>query len=87
MFFVVYFKAAKQHLVVPAIYVHQKDSVIQKFMNYSCNSNQSHLIYYPMNGYENADAVEPNFGAEVSEIMDERKEFCFIGKIVKYYSE
>lgn len=87
MFFVVYFACAKQHFVVPAVYIYHLDEVFQKFMNYSCNSNQKYLCYYPLNGYENNVGIEPNFVAEISEIIENDKEFCFIGKIVKYFSK
>lgn len=87
MFFVVNFTAAKQNIVVPAIFVHEMDKVFQKFMNYSCNSNQSILFYYPLNGYENAVDLVPNFQAEISNQIEEQKEFCFIGKILKYFSK
>lgn len=87
MFFVVYFKAANQHLVVPAIHVYKMDDIFQKFMNYSCNSNQMCLFYHPLNGYQNAVNIEPNFYAEISDEFKIDEEYCFKGKIVKYFSK
>lgn len=87
MFFVVYFKTAKQHLVVPAIHVYKMDDVFQKFMNSSCNSNQMFLFHHPLNGYENAVNTAPNFYAEISDTFKIDEEYCFKGKIVKYFSK
>lgn len=46
MYFVVYFIRAEKYLVIPKHWIYQHEIALQKFINYSLNSNQKFMCYY-----------------------------------------
>lgn len=46
MYFVVYFIEANKYLVIPKRWVFDHKIALQKFVNYSLNSNQIHMCYF-----------------------------------------
>lgn len=70
MFFVVYLKALKRNVVLPATWIHEIGSHFEKFMNRSINSSQWYLCYYTtnnnafVNGRPN-DEFLPDFDSDI----------------------
>lgn len=88
MFFVVYFKAAEKHLVVPKDWIYNSNIVLEKFINYSLNPNQTHLCYYAKEGFQ-INMIQPaNFNCLMqTEFPFDADEGYFEVNIIKYCSK
>lgn len=63
-YFVVYFIEAEKYLVIPKHWIFQHEIALQKFINYSLNSNQIFMCYYAQNvGKDRLSQHAPNFQA------------------------
>lgn len=88
MYFVVFLKKVKTHIVIPVKWVKDYNVTFEKFMNYSVNSNHPHLIYW--NGREgvvkNNENVRPDFSVPINDKLSPN-EACYLAKIIKYFGK
>lgn len=94
MYFVVYLKALQKNVVIPATWIHEIDSHIEKFINNSINKNQSFLCYYTNNEAAYIDGCPkpyflPNFCLPMVQQPNPDGSFdgCFVGKLKKFKSK
>lgn len=83
MFFVIFVEKIKEHLIIPTAWVRDPEITLQKFVNYSINSNQKHLIFYDKEAVENFTDVEPNFKLPIANQLASK--CCYIAKIKKFF--
>lgn len=89
MYFVVYFVNAKKYLVIPKYWVFDHGVALEKFINYSLNSNQKHMCYFA-NDVDQDSMLwhEPNFDAPfVNEFPFHGEEGRFIGLMKRFFSK
>lgn len=89
MYFVVYFVKAKKHLVIPKHWVFEHETALEKFINYSLNSNQSHMCYFA-NDVDQTSLLwhTPDFEAPfVDEFPFHGKEGRSVGQMKRYFSK
>lgn len=85
MYFVVYIESINDHLVIPAKWNRDLDITLQKFINYSINSNQKHLIYYNSaeGAVENSENVNPDFSRPIVTWL--ATDCCYIANVKKFF--
>lgn len=86
MFFDVYFFRAQKFLVIPVKWVKNYQIVVQKFMNYSVNTTQTHRCYFSENLNENGETErDPDFCAPIADDIPANGDCCFFACVVKYF--
>lgn len=91
MFFVVYLRALKKNVILPAEWILDIENHLEKFINNSINRSQKFLCYYTsndaafLNGCPDAD-FKPNFSlAMITENSIGAFDGCFIGKLNRFF--
>lgn len=88
MFFVTYFIQARNFVVIPAKWLKDSGIIMEKCVNYSINTIQTHRCFYSVNIAENGETnQQPNFHARIENEIPLNGECCFYGCIVKFFSE
>lgn len=94
MYFIVYLKALRKNVVLPATWIHEIGSHFEKFMNKSINSSQWFLCYYTTNSERFIDGCpDKDFGPDFSTDViietndDESFDGCFHGKLKQFKRE
>lgn len=89
MYFVVCFTDTKKYLVIPQHWLFDYKTALQKFINYSLNSNQTFMGYYANNiEPKHLSQHAPNFRAPyVHEFPFEGAEGRFDGRMKRFFSE
>lgn len=79
---------ANEHLIVPVEWIKDYTIALEKFINYSINSNQKYLCFY--NSSENAvfnHADDADFSAPLQNTTVGSGKMCLYVKIKKYFGE
>lgn len=91
MFYIVWFDAAKSHVVIPINWVYDYKKSVQKFMRKAINSNQLYRCYYSKEAILQNDAaafLNPNFNALLADALPfNGPDACFMGRITHYFSK
>lgn len=89
MFFVVRLIDANKHCVFPEQWIRDSRIFLEKFVNYSINSNQTHLCFWSSikNVFGEPDGCyDPDFAAPVVvNFPEDDADCCFKGKLLKYF--